>query len=84
MDSWRMPKMNQQKTIQPYMNSQPAVHGRKTPPVIKDSTETSPFDVEFFMVQCLCFRGMAYCDDEGNWRNAYSNSQLMGHIYLLE
>jgi len=50
----------------------------------EDSAEASPFVVEFFMVQGLGFRGMAYCDERGNWRNAFNNDQLMGHIYLLE
>ena len=51
---------------------------------VEKSIETSPFVVEFFMVQGLGFRGMAYCDQDGNWRNAFNNDQLMGHIYLLE
>jgi hypothetical protein len=56
------------------------------PPVFgnEKSAEASPFVVEFFMVQGLGFRGMAYCDRDGNWRNAFNNDQLMGHIYLLE
>jgi len=45
--------------------------------------ETSPFLVEYFMVQALGFRGMAYCDQEGRWRNAFNNDQLLGRIYLL-
>jgi hypothetical protein len=51
---------------------------------VEEAAEASPFVVEFFMVQGLGFRGMAYCDEDGNWRNAFNNDQLMGHIYLLE
>jgi hypothetical protein len=66
------------------MKNHPMTLQDETPSTAKKSAETSPFIVEFFMVQCLCFRGMAYCDEEGRWRNAYSNSQLLGNIYLME
>ena len=46
--------------------------------------EASPFVTEFFMVQGLGYRGMAYCDHDGTWRNAFNHFPLMGRIYLLE
>ena len=46
--------------------------------------ELSPFVLEFFMVESLGYRGMAYCDADGNWRNAFNHEQLMGRVYLLE
>ena len=46
--------------------------------------EASPFVTEFFMVQGLGYRGMAYCDQDGTWRNAFNHFPLMGRIYLLE
>ena len=51
---------------------------------VEQTTEESPFIVEFFMVQSLGFRGMGYCDEDGRWRNAFNNDQLMGQVYLLE
>ena len=46
--------------------------------------EASPFVTEFFMVQGLGYRGMAYCDRDGMWRNAFNHFPLMGRIDLLE
>ena len=51
---------------------------------VEEAAEASPFVVEFFMVQGLGFRGMAYCDEDGTWRNAFNHDHLMGRIYLLE
>lgn len=48
------------------------------------SAEMSPFVVEFFMVESLGFRGMAFCDEDGHWRNAFNNDPLPGQIYLVE
>lgn len=50
-----------------------------TPPA-----ETTPFLIEFFVVQGPGFRCMAYCDQEGRWRNAIDNEELFGDIQILE
>jgi hypothetical protein len=46
--------------------------------------DMSPFLVEFFMVQGMGFRCMAYRDDEGRWRRAFDNAELTGRIWLSE
>jgi hypothetical protein len=45
---------------------------------------TSPFLIEFFMVQSLNFYGMAYRDDEGKWHSALNHEELGGEVCLLE
>jgi hypothetical protein len=52
--------------------------------VAEKRPEVTPFLVEYFMVQSICFRGMAYCDQDGRWRNAANNDQLLGRVYLLD
>jgi hypothetical protein len=64
--------------------NQTAMQARQPVFGAEEAAETSPFVLEFFMVQGLGFRGMAYCDEDGNWRNAFNHDQLMGRIYLLE
>jgi hypothetical protein len=44
----------------------------------------TPFIFEFFMVQGMGFRCMAYCDQAGCWRNALNNEELTGEIRILE
>jgi hypothetical protein len=44
----------------------------------------SPFIVEFFMVQGIGFRCMAYRDHDGMWRSAFDNKALSGCIRILE
>ena len=46
--------------------------------------EPSPFIVEFFMVQGTGFRCMAYCDQDGKWRDAFNNDELFGAVTILE
>jgi hypothetical protein len=43
-----------------------------------------PFLVEFFMVEGVGFRCMAYCDPDGKWRNAINDGELPGDIRLVE
>ena len=43
-----------------------------------------PFLVEFFMVEGKGFQCMAYCDNDGKWRNARNHFQLYGEIRILE
>ncbi len=51
---------------------------------VPQPAEPSPFIIEFFMVQGVGFRCMAYCDEEGRWRNAFNNDELFGEITILE
>jgi hypothetical protein len=46
--------------------------------------ETSPFIIEFFLVQCAGRQCMAYCDDEGKWRGAFNHRELPGAVRVLE
>jgi hypothetical protein len=66
------------------MRSELAISTREPAPALEGFTVPSPFVLEFFLVEALGFRGMAYCDRDGNWCNASNHDQLMGHIYLLE
>ncbi len=44
----------------------------------------SPFLVEFFMVQGMGFRCMAYRNEDGKWRGAFDNVELPGAVRILE
>ena len=46
--------------------------------------EPSPFIVEFFLVQGIGFRCMAYRDHDGKWHRAMDNEELQGPIAVLE
>ena len=52
--------------------------------VIDTQVDVSPFIIEFFMVQGLGFRCMAYRDQDGKWYNALNRSELFGDIQILE
>lgn len=45
--------------------------------------EASPFLVEFFMVQGVGFKCMAYMGFDGKWHAAFTNSTLPGNIRVL-
>jgi len=66
------------------MKNQPPALECEMPSAVSKPAETSPFVVQFFMVQSLGFRGMAYCDQDGAWRNAFNHSRLFGRVYLFE
>jgi hypothetical protein len=53
-------------------------------PMEESAGATSPFLLEFFMVQGPGFRCMAYCDEDGVWHNALNNEELFGNISILE
>jgi len=53
-------------------------------PEVEPLEETSPFTLEFFVVQGIGFRCMAYCDDDGKWREAFYNGELPGPIRVLQ
>ena len=43
----------------------------------------SPFIFEFFLVQGISFRCMAYRDNDGKWRGAFNNMELPGAVRIL-
>ena len=45
--------------------------------------ETSPFTIEFFMVQGTGFQCMAYRNGDGKWRGAFDNEELPGTVRVL-
>jgi hypothetical protein len=49
-----------------------------------DERESSPFLVEFFMVEGIGFRCMAYRDFDGHWRGAFNNKALPGMVRVLD
>jgi hypothetical protein len=51
---------------------------------VEEMFGTTPFIVEFFMVQGTGFRCMAYCDEKGGWHDAFNHEQLFGDIQILE
>src|SRR5580692_263368 len=50
----------------------------------EDENGVSPFTLEFFMVQGIGFRCMAYRNGNGKWHEAYNDRELPGAIRLLE
>jgi hypothetical protein len=52
-------------------------------PVTRGLNGDSPFVFEFFLVQGLNFCCMAYRDDNGKWRMAFSNTELPGKIRVV-
>lgn len=52
--------------------------------LVANEEEPSPFIREFFLVQGIGFRCMAYRGSEGKWRGAFSNEELPGPIRVLE
>lgn len=59
----------------------PASHARSGSEVLN---ELSPFTVEFFLVQGVGFKCMAYPDAEGRWHEAFCNAELSEPIQVLE
>jgi hypothetical protein len=47
-------------------------------------SEASPFTIEFYWVQGIGFRCMAYQDQAGKWYEAFCNWALPGPIRVLE
>ena len=54
-------------------------------PVIAAQTLTNPKPVpfQFFLVQGVNFRCIAYCDPQGMWRDALNQEELFGEIRIL-
>lgn len=64
------------------MSQTVTVHRKPERPV-QQPAETSPFLIEFFVVQGVGFHCVAYCDSEGQWRDAFNNEELFGDIQIL-
>jgi hypothetical protein len=60
------------------------VIGRSAPKAEAGQDEVSPFLVEFFMVQGVGFKCMAYMGFDGHWHGAFDNRVLPGNIRVLE
>ena len=57
----------------------------QTEEAFKDAEDTrSPFIVEYFMVQGVGFRCMAYRNNDGKWRRAFDDRELPGAVRVLE
>ena len=52
--------------------------------MIETCSALSPFTTEFFWVEGLGFKCMAYRDPAGKWREAFCNGELPGPIQVLE
>jgi hypothetical protein len=53
-------------------------------PVVNGTAGTSPFDIEFYMLQGVGFRCMGYRDKNGKWRSALNHVELFGQIWICE
>jgi hypothetical protein len=49
-----------------------------------DEGGVSPFVLEFFMVQGMGFRCMAYRNGDGKWHQAFNDRELPGAVRILE
>ena len=49
----------------------------------KRPSHTQPFVFQFCLVQGINFRCVAYCDQQGTWRDASSQAELFGNIQIL-
>ena len=52
-------------------------------PAMRGLNGDSPFIFEFFLVQGLNFCCMAYRDDHGKWRMAFSHTELPGNVRVV-
>ena len=57
---------------------------RCQPSTAQPQTDSSPSLIEFFVVQGIGFRCVAYRDAQGRWHNAFTNEPLFGDIQILE
>ena len=59
------------------------MNNRETLAVMDQTDETSPFVIEFFMLQGVGFRCMGYRDRDGKWRSAFNHIELFGKIHVV-
>lgn len=52
-------------------------------PMTRGLNGDSPFVFEFFLVQGMNFCCMAYRDDHGKWRMAFSHTELPGNVRVV-
>jgi len=65
--------------------TQPTIQQPGPPRLMAEAgSESSPFTVEFFWVQGIGFRCMAYQDQAGKWYEAFCNWALPGPVRVLE
>jgi hypothetical protein len=53
------------------------------PPPVEEKEAGSPFVREFFLVQGIGFRGIAYCNREGKWHEAFHHLEWPDDIRVL-
>ena len=51
---------------------------------VKRSAAAPRLVIQIFMVQGINFRCLAYCDQQGTWRDAINQEELFGDIRILE
>jgi len=50
----------------------------------KRPSNPKPFVFQFCLVQGINFRCVAYCDQQGTWRDASNQEELFGDIQILK
>ena len=53
------------------------------PETAKEKEAASPFDHEYFIVQCGGYLGMAYHTNDGKWLDAFTHRQLSDDVRVL-
>jgi hypothetical protein len=66
------------------MNSHLTTAQRESGTTSQELDSSSPFLIEFFTVQALGARCMAYRCQDGKWRRAFDHMELPGYIRVLE
>ena len=63
----------------------PKIMTTRSKPVlaVEKPATAPPFIIHFFMVQGVGFRCVAYCDQQGTWRDALKHEELFGDIRIL-
>jgi len=51
---------------------------------VRKSAAALPFIRQFYMVQGINFRCLAYCDQQGIWHDAINQEELFGDLRILE
>lgn len=77
------PETMQAVKEKPEKSSTRPIRRHDTKPHAEERSETSPFTIEFFMVQGIGFKCMAYREGDGKWRGAFDNEELPGTVRVL-
>jgi hypothetical protein len=51
---------------------------------VEEPAQTSPFVLEFFLVEGHGFRCMAYCGADAKWHHAFNDEELRGDIRIVQ